>query len=291
MEARAIAHVEHIDWEGFEEYLEAIGLSPRRRYDLVMYARRYYWLLWAAEREALRVLTSVSPNVAAKALAALRRLSEFLETEDEWLPRARWLRRRLRRRLGEALPGRGLPKYLRVDTGFVERLLEAAGLLPGQYRLFAAFMLSTGLRVSHALHAWRHYGELLVERWGVPHLVLNMGGGKRAWIALLTPELSERLPGRARLGMSYTRLRHHWRRACQRLGVDHRVYRLYDLRTAHATLLLEKGAPAWYIDMLQGRASAKLLLQHYNAAEMQKLYTQWFLPALQEPVRRLLEEP
>ena len=237
------------------------------------------------------MLASVSPNVAVKVLAALRRLSEFLEAEEEWLPRARWLRRRLRRRLGEALPGSGLPKYLRVDAGYVERLLEAARLLPGQYRLFAAFMLATGLRVSHALHAWRRYSELLVERWGVPHLVLNIGGGKRAWIALLTPDLHRQLPRRARLGMSYTRLRRHWRVACARLGVDHREYRLYDLRTAHATLLLEKGAPTWYIDMLQGRASAKVLMQHYNAAEMQKLYNQWFLPALREPVRQLLEEP
>ena len=178
----------------------------------MMYARRFYWLLWAGRGEALRVLASVSPNVAAKALAALRRLSEFLEVEEEWLPRARWLRRRLRRRLEGVLPGSGLPKYLRVDTGFVERLLEAASLLPGRYRLFAGFMLSTGLRVSHALYAWRRYGELLVERWGVPHLVLNMGSGKRAWIALLTPELSERLPRRARLGMSYTGLRMRWRR-------------------------------------------------------------------------------
>ena len=80
------------------------------------------------------------------------------------------------------------------------------------------------------------------------------------------------------------------RTACARLDLDHRQYRLYDLRTAHATLLLEKGAPAWYIDMLQGRASAKLLMQHYNAAEMKKLYNQWFLPALREPVMRLLEE-
>ena len=89
--------------------------------------------------------------------------------------------------------------------------------------------------------------------------------------------------------MSYTRLRIHWRAACTRLGIDHREYRLYDLRTAHATLLLEEGAPTWYIDMLQGRASAKVLMQHYNAAEMQKLYNQWYLPALRGHVKRLLE--
>lgn len=283
--------IREVDWRSFEKYLEAIGLSPRRRYDLVMYARRYYWLLRASRSEALRALASVSPHVAVKVLAALRRLSEFLEAEDDWLPKARWLRRRLRRRLEEALPGTGLPKYLRVGAGFVESLLGVASLLPGQYRLFAVFLLSTGLRVSHALHAWRHYSELLVERWGIPHLVLNIDGGKRAWIALLTPELYDQLPRRARLGMSYTRLRRHWRHACTRLGIDHRVYKLYDLRTAHATLLLEKGAPAWYIDMLQGRTNAKILMQHYNAAEMRKLYNQWFLPALREPVRKLLENP
>ena len=62
-------------------------MSPERHYDLVMYARRYHWLLHVERGEALRALAEVSPNVAAKILAALRRLSEFLEAEEEWLPR------------------------------------------------------------------------------------------------------------------------------------------------------------------------------------------------------------
>ncbi|OWJ55579.1 integrase [Pyrodictium delaneyi] len=279
-----------IDWEGFGEYLELLGLSRKRRSDLLRYAKRYYRLLWASPVEAARVIAVESPHVAVKVLAALSRLAEHLGVEEDWARRRRAIRRLLRYRLRGALPRSRVPRYLREEPGFVERLLSIARRLPGNYRLFAAFMLATGLRSLEALHAYRGYHVYRVERWGVPHLLLSWdNGSKRAWLALLTPEIDSKLQTIDAHGVSYTRLRMQWKRACRELGLDHRVYRIYDLRTANATLLLEAGAPAWLVDGLQGRTGPEILMKHYNAAELPVIYRKWYLPALREPVRRLLE--
>lgn len=290
-QAAILSHDGGIDWEGFKEYLGLLGISGKRRGDLLRYARRYHRLLWMEPVEAARVLAAESPHVAVKALAALSRLAEHLGLEEEWARRRRRLRRLLRYRLRGAEPGQWLPRYMREDPGFVERLLAVAGRLPRGYRVFAAFMLATGLRTGEALRAYRGFHRFRLERWGVPHLVLAEDrGSKCSWPALLTPEIDEALRPIDAPGMSYTRLRIYWRKACQKEGLDHRVYRIYDLRTAHATLLIEAGAPAWLVDSLQGRSGPEILLKHYNAAELPRIYREWYLPALREPVRQLLEE-
>ncbi len=289
-QATALSHAFNIDWEEFEEYLVLLGISGKRRGDLVRNARRHYQLLWMEPVEAARLLAGESPHVAVKVLAALSRLAEHLGVEEEWGRRRRRVRRLLRHWLREALPGSWLPRYMREEPGFVEKLLSIAGRLPGNYRLFAAFMLATGLRTGEALEAYRGFHRLRVMRWGVPHLILASDrGAKRAWLALLTPEVDEAILAIDAPGVSYTRLRIHWRHACRELGLDHRVYRIYDLRAGHATLLLEAGAPAWLVDALQGRRGPEILIEHYNAAELPLVYRKWYLPALREAVRQLLE--
>jgi len=270
-----------------KNYLKEIGLSRKRRKDLLRYAMRHYALLWAEPMEAAKALAREGPHITAKTLAALSKLAEFLGIEHEWSRRRRVLRRLLRGVLRNAGPGSGVPRYITVDSGFVESVLSIAVRLRERYRLFAAFLLATGLRVGEALEAYRAYRRLRRCRWGVPHLlILKNSSTKRAWLAMVTPELDEKLLAEERLGVSYARLREAWRRAANGLNG---LYRLYDMRVAHATLLLEAGAPAWYIDMLQGRVGANILLQHYNAAEIRNLYEKWYLPALREPVLRLLQ--
>lgn len=280
---------ECVDWEEFNKYLALLGLSRKRREDLLRYAMKYYWVLGSRPTEAVQALAAESPSIIVKTLSALTRLAEHLGVEEDWTQRRRAIRRLLRYRLHGALPGSWLPRYIREEPGFVEKLLSIAGRLPGNYRLFAAFMLATGLRTGEALDAYRQFQGLRVERWGVPHLILASDRGtKRAWLALLTPELDEALRAVEALGISYTRLRIRWKRACRELGLDHRVYRIYDLRTANATLLLEAGAPAWLVDGLQGRTGPEILMEHYNASELPLIYRKWYLPALRGPVRRLL---
>jgi len=286
----ALSHVSRIDWKGFDEYLELLGISGKRRRDLVRYARQHYQLLWMEPVEAARVLAGESPHVAVKVLAALSRLAEHLGIEEEWAWRRRRVRRLLRHRLRGALPGSWLPRYMREEPGFVEKLLTIAGLLPRGYKLFVAFMLATGLRTGEALEAYRGFHQLRVLRWDVPHLVLAKNhGSKRSWLALLTPEVDKAMMGIDAPGISYTRLRIHWRWACRELGLDHRAHRIYDLRTANATLLLEAGAPTWLVDALQGRRGPEILMEHYNAVELPLVYRKWYLPALREPVKQLLE--
>ena len=48
----ARSEIIQVDWRGFREYLEELGLSRKRRKDLLRYAMRHYALLWVEPVEA-----------------------------------------------------------------------------------------------------------------------------------------------------------------------------------------------------------------------------------------------
>lgn len=121
-----------------KRYLALLGLSRKRREDLLRYAMKYYWVLGSRPTEAVRALAAESPSIVVKTLSALTRLAEHLGVEEDWTQR-----RLLGYRLRGVLPGSWLPRYIREEPGFVEKLLSIAERLP-DYRLFAAFMLATG---------------------------------------------------------------------------------------------------------------------------------------------------
>ena len=74
---QAKSEIVEVDRRSSGEYLRLLGLSEKRRDDLLRYARRYYWLLWVDPVRVARVLAGESLYVVAKTLWCCQ-LAEFL---------------------------------------------------------------------------------------------------------------------------------------------------------------------------------------------------------------------
>lgn len=276
-----------IDWRGFEEYLVDNELSKAWVSDLVRYARRFYWLLYAEPSKLRSELRGLSPSLRRKVLNSLSWLARFLEETggdigyEEWLSRLR----RARVRWHYEVPRPTLVEDLDAVAGDVAAV---AGLLePRHYRVFAAFMLATGLRPEEAARAWRSYHRLRRVFRDMVYMDLAEAGlfrrTKRAVVTLVHPAVDNQVPRRPTVSLALFRRR--WNRICDRV-LGRRV-NIYTLRRLHATLLLEAGLHEWQVDLLQGRLGKALIRRIYT---IHNLYGMWstYVKALDKILHHIL---
>ncbi len=279
--------IREVDWRSFAIYLEGLGLSRKWREDLLRYARRYGWLVYE-DHVRLRVeLRRLSPHMRNKVMNALSHLARFLEEHgEEGLYEE--LRKRFRRARLAWSKGRPRLRVLASLEDMLEPVTHAASMLkPRHYRVFAAFLLATGLRPEEAAKAWRSYWRVRMRYRDMVLLDLEAVGldrdTKRAIVAMVHPLADAEVPEKPRISLAL--LRRKWNKAAEE-AAGKRI-ELYTMRRLHATLLLHAGVPEHIVDLLQGRPGSTILRQNYI---MYTLYEYWhsYIKALQNPLSIIL---
>ena len=277
------------DWRCFATYLEGLGLSRKWREDLLRYARRYGWLVYEDHVRLRAELRRLSPHMRNKVMNALSHLARFLEEHgEEGLYEE--LRRRFRRARLAWSKGRPQLRVLASLEDLLEPVTRAASMLePRHYRVFAAFLLATGLRPEEAAKAWRGYWSVRMRYRDMVLLDLEAVGldrdTKRAIVAMVHPLVDAKVPEKPRISLAL--LRRKWNRAVEE-AAGKRI-ELYTMRRLHATLLLHAGVPEHVVDLLQGRPGSTILRQNYI---MYTLYEYWrsYIKAFQDPLLGILGE-
>jgi len=161
-----------------------------------------------------------------------------------------------------------------------------------KHRLFAMFMLATGLRTSEALDAWENFFKYYKEINGIHILeIMSDRRTKKTYFAFLTPDLANTLKSLLQF-KTFSRIDDSkvwtsWKEAAQKVGYDHRVYPIYYLRKVHATLL-RRVLDADMVDLMQGRAPKRVLDQYYNVESLRYLYKK-YLEAVGPLISKLLK--
>ncbi len=250
-------------WIDFRSYLSNEKHSKSSIRDKVSYARRFYHILQNKDASSVVKLTPDTKSHVMKALAAL---SKFLGKYDDWLGIIK------RYQLKWSNGNKSLNTFQRIFDGqendlksMIEWINNVSLVLPYEYKNILLFNTLTGLRPGEAQKAiWliktkeNDYVDSdrgLLRHYQFPEIFLRKT--KNAYVSIANDqilEIARKTPDKENY---YNSLR-------KKISIDNNFdMKMIYCRKIFATFLRNRGIESEIIDMLQGRISNSVFVNHY----------------------------
>jgi len=268
----------------FRNYLIKEGQRKHSVRNKVGYARRYYQIL---DTKDARLLLGQSHGSKVHTMKALASLSKFLGKYDVWLDIIK------KYQLKWAKPNKSVDVFKSiVDSqsqgndlqSMLDWIKKVSAVLPDEYKNVLLFNTLTGLRPDEAQKAiWlikTKGSEYVDEDRGIlkhylfPSLFLRQT--KNTYVSIINADILE-------IAKSTTKRESYYNSLRKKIAIKNGYsMNMYYCRRVFATFLRNKGIEREIIDLLQGRISSSVFVNHYYRPDINEIITKRIRPVLDE---------
>jgi intergrase/recombinase len=281
-----------IDWKEYREYLTNLNKSKREIQNKISYGKTYCYIL---ETGNAQDLMKVSNGCRVHAMRALSTLSKYIGQYDEWMKiikkyQLRWKNENynslntFKNIFGiEGGGDQGLPHMMKWIKASINQLPKEVGNI-------LLFNTLTGLRPEESQKA-----IYLIKTRGNEYINKNRGlllhylypniffrTTKKCYISIINDEILEIVESIGLRDSYYYTVRSAFDR--QRLKMN-----MYFCRKVFATYLRNKGIEPEIIDLLQGRISSSVFVNHYYRPDINEIIAKRISPMLNK-LRKELDD-
>ena len=270
-------------WISFKEYLIKENQSVSSIKDKISYAKRFYYVI---ESMNAQELTKLSPDVKAHVMKALVSLSKYLGRYDEWIKIIK--RYQLKWSSTSNSSMKAFKSIFDIESqgknlnSMIQWIRDASAVLPHQYKNILLFNTLTGLRPNEAQKAlhlvktneiqYVDKDRMMLKHYQFPDLFIRQT--KNAYISIVNEDILEIAKNTLDKENYYNSLR-------KRLSITNNFgMNMYYCRKVFATYLRASGIEPEIIDLLQGRISRSVFVNHYYRPDINDIITNRIRPVL-----------
>jgi len=274
-------------WLGFKSYLEELNQSVSSIRSKINYGKKYHHILKSKDAHEL---LSCSFKTRVHTMKALASLSKFMGMYDVWKD----IVQRYQLKWSDSNKSIKVFNSIFQNEGntyssMLEWIKDTASVLPKDYQNIILFTTLTGLRPDEAQKAiWliktkeSEYVDKdrgFLKHYQFPSIFLRQT--KNAYVSIINDriiEIAKATPNKERY----------------MVGLRKRVLKkgykmnMYYCRKVFATYLRNKGIEPEIIDLLQGRISSSVFVNHYYRPDINEIITKRIRPVLEELRKELL---
>ncbi len=271
-------NIREIKWDKYKEYLETNGIrnTVNDRYN---YSIKYYHYLLNPEK--INELLTFTPNKRLHIMKALSSLSKFCGCHETWKQDIK--RHNIKWSTGES----SLKVFDKIfnNTNYGEMLKwikQSISILPEPQANLLVFTTLTGLRPSESVKCVRLIHNKLDEYWNKDKELLEhykfgyefIRRTKKVYVSVANHSIIK-LAQSCSMDDSYNKLK----LMLKRKGHD---IQMYYCRKVFATFLRNHGVESEVVDLLQGRISSSVFVNHYYRPDINKIIVTKVKPVLDE---------
>jgi hypothetical protein len=274
-------------WIGFKTYLRGINQSEVNIQNKINYSKKYYHIL---ETGNAKELLSSSFKVRNHTMKALSSLSKFMGLYDEWKKivqryQLKWSDNNKNIKVFDAIFQNEANNY----SSMLKWIKDVIVVLTKDYQNIILFNTLTGLRPDEAQKAiWliktkeSEYVDKdrgILKHYQFPSIFLRQT--KNAYVSIINEqiiEIAKTAPNKERymVGLRKRVLKEGFR------------MNMYYCRKIFATYLRNKGIEPEIIDLLQGRISSSVFVNHYYRPDINEIIIKRIRPVLEGLMKELL---
>jgi hypothetical protein len=272
-----------IDWEGFTLYLSNLKQRPHCIQNKIGYAKRYCHIL---ETHNAQDLLKVSNGCRVHTMRSLSSLSKFLGCYDTWMSIVK--KYQLRWKNGDYNSLNTFKNIFGLEDNnkhslpnMINWIKATVKEMPKEYANILIFNTLTGLRPDEAYKAIhfiknneREYLDrerMLLLHYKYPDVFFRVT--KKCYITVVNEDILQTVKDIPKHESYYNLLR----RMFERLQ---RSMNMYYCRKVFATFLRNSGIEPEIIDLLQGRISSSVFVNHYYRPDINDMIASKIRPAL-----------
>ncbi|HET6588727.1 MAG TPA: hypothetical protein VFG45_01030 [Candidatus Nitrosocosmicus sp.] len=268
-------------WVNFKTYLINEQHSQASIRDRLSYAKRFYHIV---ERKDASSITTITPDVKTYVMKALAALSKFMGIYDDWLEIIK------RYNLKWSNGNRSLTTFKQIFeenadnlNSMIKCIKEVTSFLPLEYKNVLLFTTLTGLRPDEAQKAiWliktkeSEYVDNdrgFLKHYQFPSIFLRQT--KNTYVSIINDQILEIAKGVPTKERYLVGLRKRVLKKGYKMN-------MYYCRKVFATYLRNNGIEPEIIDLLQGRISSSVFVNHYYRPDVNEIITKRIRPVLDE---------
>lgn len=280
-----------IDWEGYKEYLSNLNKSKKEIQNKLGYGKTYSYILKTGNAQDLM---KVSNGCRVHAMRALSTLSKYAGCYEQWMKIVKKYQLRWKNENYSSL--NTFKSIFGIEEGsehtlsrMMEWIKSSMQALPDEVGKIILFNTLIGLRPAEAQKA-----IFLIKTKGTEYVNKEKGlllhylypknflrTTKKCYISIINKSILD-LVQSIKLRDSYY---YTVRSAFDRKGIK---INMYYCRKVFATYLRNKGIEPEIIDLLQGRISSSVFVNHYYRPDINEIITKRIRPVLEELRKELL---
>ncbi|WP_148687499.1 integrase [Candidatus Nitrosocosmicus hydrocola] len=285
------SHSLNIDWEGYKEYLSNLNKSKKEIQNKVGYGRTYFHIL---ETGNAQELMKVSNGCRVHAMRALSTLAKYTGYYEEWMKIVEKYQLKWKNENYNSI--NTFKSIFGIDEGseqtyskMIVWIRTSISELPIEVGKIILFNTLTGLRpdeAQKAIYLIKTNGNVYVnkEKGLLLHYLypnISFRTTKKAYISIIDKKIVDLVqPIKLRDSYYYT-----VRRAIELAG---KKMNMYYCRKVFATYLRNKGIEPEIIDLLQGRISSSVFVNHYYRPDINEIITKRIRPVLDELMKEIM---
>ncbi|WP_458746031.1 integrase [Candidatus Nitrosocosmicus sp. T] len=281
----------YFDWKGYKEYLTNLNKSNREIQNKISYGKTYFYIL---ETGNAQDLMKVSNGSRVHAMRALSTLSKYTGCYDEWIKIIKKYQLKWKNENYNSL--NTFKNIFGIENGTDQSILQMMNWirssileLPIEVGKIILFNTLTGLRpeeAQKAIYLIKTKGDEYVNKdkglllhYQYPNIFFRTT--KKCYISIINKSILD-LVKSIELRNSY----HYAIRSA--FDKRNKKINMYYCRKVFATYLRNKGIEPEIIDLLQGRISSSVFVNHYYRPDINEIITKRIRPVLDELRRELI---
>ena len=265
-------------WIGYKRHLISLNQNPHTIRNLIQHAKRFGYIL---NSQDARELLSLSKETRSHAMKSLSALAKYHGIYDIWLELIKRFQLKREQRDGLDTFKRIFDNNEGTYTNMLTWFRGCVRRLPSEYGNIILFATLTGLRPDESIKAlnllkecsteYLDYERMMLLHYKFPDLFLRVS--KKAFISIVNKDI---------LKIGYAtpmNIKHSLvRKRLKGLNIS---MHLYYCRKVFATYLRNKGIEPEIIDLLQGRISDSVFVNHYYRPDINEIITKRIRPVLE----------
>ncbi len=268
-------------WIGFKTYLVNEKNSKASIRDRLSYAKRFYYIL---EEEDATLITTLTPDVKSHVMNSLAALSKFFGSYDTWLALSKKYNLEWSNGNGALNTFKKIFDQNGVDIrSMIDWIRKVSAVLPEKYQNVLLFNTLTGLRPDESQKViWlikTRESEYVDKERGIlkhyqfPSIFLRQT--KNAYVTVLADQIIEIAKATPNKEQYLVGLR-------KKVIKNNYNMNMYYCRKVFATYLRNNGIEPKIIDLLQGRISSFVFVNHYYRPDVSEIIAKRIRPVLDE---------
>jgi hypothetical protein len=266
-------------WIKYKRHLISLNQSPHTIRNKIQHAKRFGHILETRDARELLVLSKETRSHAMKSLSAL---AKYHGKYDIWLELIKRFQLKWEQR-------DSLDTFKRIfdnnDGNYTQMLTwvrDCIHRLPSEYGNIILFATLTGLRPDESIKAlsllktestdYIDHERMMLIHYRFPDMFLRVS--KKAFVSIINKDLLE-IGNATPMNITYSSVR----KRLKKLNIS---MHLYYCRKVFATYLRNKGIEPEIIDLLQGRISDSVFVNHYYRPDINEIITKRIRPLLNE---------
>ncbi|HET6590274.1 MAG TPA: integrase [Candidatus Nitrosocosmicus sp.] len=273
-------------WIDYKKYLVSLNQSHHTIRNKIQHAKRFYFVLQTQDAHSLLTLSKETRSHAMKSLSSL---SKYLGQYDDWQKLIKRFQLKWEQKDSLDTFKRIFENNEESYNHILEWIKTTSGKLPSEYANAIVFNTLTGLRPdeslksinlikSNSLDRYMDSQKLLLYHYQFPEIFLRVS--KKAFITILNNRILE-LAYATPTNLNYAKLR----KKMKKFGIP---MHLYYCRKVFATYLRNRGIESEIIDLLQGRISSSVFVNHYYRPDIKEIITKRIRPVLDELMKEIM---